>query len=263
MRETAACRPSFRRLSLRRAFRRPERPVSLLPPAAILVAALAFLGPGACPRLAAAGSAEAERRSVRDFERVVLEGSGELEVSQGPAESLLLSADPSLLRRIRSDVRGRTLTLGVRTGLLPVTRPIRYTLVVRDIRGLELAGSGSIHAVGLDTDRLSIRLSGSGHVTVDSLRARLLEVDLSGSGRCRVAGEAESQQAAVSGSGSLAAEELRCREAEVRLDGSGDAAVWATDRLSVRIRGSGGVAYRGNPRLETRIDGSGRIRSLD
>ena len=229
------------------------------------------LGPSACGATAAhviegSGNVVTEERPMSGFNRVSLTGSGELIITQGKEESLTVEADDSLMRYIKTEIKGGMLILGftneAKNKSIRPTKPIKFNLNVKEVTGLNLSGSGSINTPSLETDRLEIVISGSGDVRIDSLTAQGLVARLSGSGQFNLAGQAGEQDIHISGSGHYRAGQLKSRTAMLGVIGSGNATVWVNDTLDVQISGSGNVQYYGSPSVSRKILGSGRLTSL-
>jgi hypothetical protein len=210
------------------------------------------------------GDLVTESRSVSNFDRVSLSGSGEVIVTQSGEESLTVETDDNIIEYVTTEVRGGTLYLGFDTTGPKSISPtrLRFDLNVKELIGLKISGSGEITAASLDTDRLEVGVSGSGDVEIDSLTAQEVEVRISGSGNVELAGEATGQDITVSGSGKLRAGDLRSETVEVSISGSGDATVWAIESLDARISGSGSVEYYGSPTVDSSGSGSGKVRHL-
>jgi len=216
-------------------------------------------------RIQGSGHIITETRRPSNFNRVSLGGSGELILTQGDDESLTVEADDNIMEYIKTEVGGRTLALGLDSDgkSISTTRRIRFTLMVKNLVGLELSGSGRVHAGGIDTDRLDVDVSGSGTMDIDSLVAETLKVSISGSGRVELeTGEVNKQDIEMSGSSRFRADKLRSQEASIEISGSGSAVVWAQESLEVSISGSGDVEYYGQPRVTQQVSGSGSIKSL-
>ncbi len=223
---------------------------------------------GACANIRGSGNVTTKARPVSNFDRVSLSGSAKLILSQGEEESLTVTADDNIMQYIETEVRGGTLHLGLnspRFSRISPGQPIRFTLIMKDIAGLDISGSGSVEAGSIDTDQLKVEVSGSGDVGLDSLTAEKLKVDISGSGKVNLAGgsEATKQIVDISGSGQYHAGKLRSQTVEVTISGSGEATVWATDSLEAQISGDGSVAYYGHPSVNSSSSGSGHLKSLD
>ena len=209
------------------------------------------------------GNVISESRSVSNFSRVSLSGSGELIITQGGGESLTIEADDNLMQYLESEVRGDTLHLGSKrnTNVNP-TRAIRYNLGIIELNSLNLSGSGRAEANSIDTDSLDIGVSGSGNVRINTLGADSLTVRISGSGEFELGGRVVDQEIRISGSGDYFARELESKTTKITVSGSGKATVWVIDSLDVNISGSGSVDYYGQPAINMLGSGSGNLNNL-
>lgn len=233
----------------------------------LAVAGCGLFGGSGDRTIVGSGQIAAEARPVSGFDAVALLGSGEVSLTQGATESLVIEADDNLLPLIISTVRGTTLALGFDRAnwrdVIQPSQPIRYTLTVRDLSAIDLSGSGLIAGQSVETERLAINLSGAGDVNFGQLQADALEVTLGGSGNVTLAGLAAQQRVDLLGSGTYQAGALESQAAEVNLRGSGDLTLWVRDRLDVTISGSGTVSYFGQPTVGRRdITGSGDINPM-
>ena len=206
--------------------------------------ALALLAVGsvvtACSATAGSGQLATQSRQVSGFTSVELTGVGELSIDQTGTESLTVSAEDNLLPLLTSEVEGDTLILGKKPNTrIVTTKPITYTLTMKDITGLAVSGSGTINAPKLTTAALRIEISGSGMITT--------------------AGNADDQSLEISGSGRYLADGLTSKTTTAEISGSGTANVVASDALDVKISGSGTLTYSGNPQLTQTVSGSGKL----
>ena len=206
--------------------------------------ALALLAVGsvvtACSATAGSGQLATQSRQVSGFTSVELTGVGELSIDQTGTESLTVSAEDNLLPLLTSEVEGDTLILGKKPNTrIVTTKPITYTLTMKDITGLAVSGSGTINAPKLTTAALRIEISGSGMITT--------------------AGNANDQNLEISGSGRYLADGLTSKTTTAGISGSGTANVVASDALDVKISGSGTLTYSGNPQLTQTMSGSGKL----
>ncbi|MFI5278118.1 MAG: head GIN domain-containing protein [Ktedonobacterales bacterium] len=187
------------------------------------------------------GSVKAESRAVSGFTRVRLSGAGILNIAQTGTESLTISAEDNLLPVLTSDVSDGTLTLGVKQGQsISPTKPITYTLTVKQLTAFDLSGAASINAVNIKTDTLTISCSGAGAMTIT--------------------GSAQSQSVTISGSGSYNAREFQTADSTVKISGIGSATVSASQTLNATISGAGSVTYYGSPKVSQSVSGAGSIK---
>ncbi len=211
-------------------------------------------------QLQGSGKMATEQRPVSGFNAVILTGTGDLRIETGSQESLKIEADDNIISKIRSDIEGGKLKIGFERGYSVRPRvPIRYLLVVKDLREVGLSGSGTISTAALHADGMDVHLSGSGEIRFDELSAARLVSHISGSGDITIPGTVESQEIHISGSGDYNAADLQSRTASVSISGSGNSKLWVTDALSASIAGSGDVEYYGEPKLTKSVAGSGEL----
>ena len=209
------------------------------------------------------GKLSTETRTVSGFSRIVVNGSGDAQITQGDSESLSIEAEDNILPLLTSDVVNGTLTLGFKNNTsVSTTRPIRYTISVKALNSVEINGSGNTSVGNVQTDAMAMVVRGSGNISLASLQATSLTVDDNGSGGLSVdGGKITSLSATIAGSGSFSAANLECQDAKVSIAGSGDVTVWAKGTLQGSIFGSGNVNYYGSPAVTQNVTGSGRVTS--
>mgnify|MGYP001243251864 CR=1 FL=1 len=201
--------------------------------------------------------------TVSGFNAVTMGGVGELTITQGDTESLSIEAEDNLLAVMENKVSGGTLVLGTQPGVtITPTRPIRYTLMVKDLSKLELAGLGDTHMDALKTEGLDLVISGSGNLALKNLSASDVHVTISGLGSMELAGQASSLTLDLKGSGNLNARDLPVKDAKVKISGLGGATIWSSDTLDIQISGAGNLEYYGSPKVSQSVTGLGNIKSL-
>jgi putative autotransporter adhesin-like protein len=213
--------------------------------------------------VALAGPAQAatESRSVADFDEVVVAVAGEVSVQQGSSETLVVEAEPAVLRKITTEIRGRRLLIGLAPGRVETQQPIRMKLGVRKLRAFESRAIGQISIGPLNSNDLALVLAGGGSIRLDRLaNGGSLDVRITGTGDVAVAGgKVTTQQVAIAGIGNYIAPKLASERAQVAIDGSGNVQLAASSTLGVRIGGIGHVRYHGDPAVTRSIQGIGSI----
>jgi len=230
----------------------------------VLLLSAAIFGITACDLIGERGSGDlvTETREVSNYDSIALEGSGDVIVTQGGGESLIVETDDNLMEQVETEVRNGTLYLGFETdiddrGFSP-TRLI-FTVGVDDLKGLSVSGSGNIESDMIETDSLEATISGSGEILIGEVAADDVTGKISGSGKIDLAGVTATQDVTVGGSGNYRAGDLQSESAEVSVSGSGNATVWATETLDASISGSGSIDYYGNPSVNQSTSGSGDV----
>jgi hypothetical protein len=186
------------------------------------------------------GNLKTESRPVERFTAISLSTAGSLELEQTDQESLSITADDNLLSLFTSEVRDGTLYLSTTDGKFWRGKGPHFKVTVKELRKLNISGVGSIKAINLDSESLSVSISGAG------------------SGR--VAGRTDNLTVSVSGTGSLDAAELKAKRAKVVVSGVGNVTVNASDELDANVSGTGTIWYIGSPKLEKSVSGVGSIK---
>jgi len=209
------------------------------------------------------GKVEEEEREVSGIEEIDFSGMGNLIITQGEEESLVVEADDNILPLIETDVFGDRLSIGYKLGynFIP-TSNLRFYLTVVDLNKISLKGVGKINCDNLETDELEFEISGAGDIDFN-IDADKLEVTSSGAGNLNFNGKAESQNIDISGVGRYNSKELESKECKVTLSGAGSVTVNVTEELDIKISGVGNVYYVGTPRIRQDISGLGKAESID
>lgn len=220
----------------------------------------------ACSVTLGSGNVQTESRPVSNFNRVSLNGAGEVFVTQGQQEALTVEAEDNIIPRIKTEVRDGTLILGLKDRNWPnpirPTKPIKFNVSMKNINGLAIAGAGKINAPNITAKSLDIDASGAADVVINKLAAEALAVNVSGSANFDLSGKVGSQTINIKGQGTYRAPKLESQTAEANISGSGDATLWVRDSLNVNVSGTGDVKYYGSPKVTKHISGTGRVSRL-
>lgn len=222
--------------------------------------------------LAAIGSQAAdvlrETRPLASFSRIQVDGQADITLQQGTTEGVTLEATAQGLRQIRTEVRGRTLRIGMEdqghwwewiTGGAS-TRTPRITINLIQLERIEAAGAVNVVADSLKANELRLDFAGACKVKIGDLQASKLRLDGAGAVKAEIAGKVTEQSIDLSGAGSYLAAELISDNIDLQVSGAGKAIVNARILLKADISGAGLVEYAGNPRVEQDISGIGKIR---
>ncbi|MEM1113930.1 MAG: DUF2807 domain-containing protein [Pseudomonadota bacterium] len=207
----------------------------------LLYAALFLL----CALIAAPLQAATQRVEGLEFDRVLIFGGVDVEISQGDRNELRIrdveegAAQPFLLD-------GRTLVLG-RDPKRPSRdlSDIQYKLQLVNITEIGVKGSADVYIRPLTLSDLKISLAGSGEVRQFAFQGASLSLGLQGSGDIQVAEiEVEKLDVSLSGSGDVELGTIAAQQVDIALRGSGDVEAEAsgkTSQLDIAVIGSGDV----------------------
>jgi hypothetical protein len=195
---------------------------------------------------------------VPEFEKVHLNGSADVFITQGNTRRILVEIDENLIDHINRDVYRDIWEIEIDRC---VSRIHEFNVYITTPHITELAINGSGKILGDNTfleDEINLEINGSGDIDV-GIEGEAVHISIEGSGNIFLEGNVDLLNHEVDGSGDLEAFDLLTERAFIDVLGSGDSEVWVTDLLDVLIEGSGDVLYRGDPIVESEINGSGRI----
>ncbi len=233
---------------------------------ALAAACIGLANPAVADTTIGSGHVVSETRPVSGFHGIRLTGSGDVIVTQGDTEGLVVEAEDNILPLVETTVKSDgILHLGMKdhAGSVETHKGVVYRLAVKGLDKMVLEGSGSIRAASFSADRLRMELPGSGEIALDHFKAGETAAQIDGSGKIKLSGVGRNQTVQIDGSGDYKAKDFRTDTAEVKINGSGDARVQANETLKVKINGSGEVGYAGHPKLTQSVNGSGEVQALD
>ncbi len=210
------------------------------------------------------GNVVRETRPVSGFTSIALTCAGDVQLTQGDTDSLVIEAEDNILPLLVSEVNGSQLRLKTRPNTsYRTTRGVHFIITVKALNAIQRSASGNVDASEITTSSFNLVLNGSGNVNLAGLQASSLTVEVTGSGNANVGGgQAGQLTASLHGSGDFTAPNLESQSAQVTVTGSGMARVWTKSTLSATVSGSGDLEYYGSPAVSQNVTGSGRIRSL-
>lgn len=212
-----------------------------------------------------------ETRELGEFDRISMRGIGKLFITQGKKQEVTLEGDDIAISRITTNVTDGKLVIDIGRDWVEKlsagfdflsSHDIRITIVVKDLKELEVAGAADIEVTGIMAEELGLKLIGASNVKVEGLKAERLETEIPGAGKIRVDGEVKDQSVVLAGAGNFSGHQLKSKTAKVVLSGVGSAQLWVTEELDVTIAGVGSVEYFGSPRIKQSVTMLGKVTSL-
>jgi Putative auto-transporter adhesin, head GIN domain len=236
-----------------------------------LLAFLAALPLVGAPKPADAADPVRDVRVATGFSKLEIDGQADVILRQGTREGLTIEATPQALKKIDSDVDGRTLSISLSDqrhwwdwilGGSP-TRSPRITIDFIQLDQIETAGAVNLRADGFKAKDLRVEMAGASTLRILDLQATRLRLDGAGATRTEIAGNVAAQFVELSGASTYQAGALLSDTVVLEISGAGKALVNAVTSLKVEISGAGAVQYIGNPRVEQDISGMGKISRRD
>ena len=211
------------------------------------------------------GNVITQTRNVGEVLAIKVDYPAEVIVRQGDTQSVEVEAEDNLLADLKTEVRNEALEIFYESNdgsHVNRTKPVKITIMVSDLKELDLTSAGEVIIEGLTTEELNLSLSGAGNTKLEEVSLQVLSVNLSGAGSMTASGTIDALGLDISGFGSFNGKQLHGQTANVDLSGAGSATVWVDDQLEAQISGAGTVNYYGSANVSQRIYGLGSVTHL-
>jgi len=222
-----------------------------------------------------AGSGERVEKALPPINSVSLEGTGELIITQGDRDFLVIEGAGEITKEIKADVKnGRLVLTNEREwgsvswdGFLmnfsfkkPGRQNLRYLLTVKSLKEIESSGAGYVRMDSFKGDQLKVDAAGATKIEFSGLKLNALKFGAAGACKALMAGEVETQTIEIAGAGTYEAAKLDSKTVKIEIAGSGKAEIRAKESIEASIAGVGKIDYYGDPKVIPSIAGLGRIR---
>lgn len=224
---------------------------------------------------------------VKDFTEVILGGDAIVDVTQDGTEYLRVEASPEVMERVKVDLSGKRLTLGVKHkgGMFGWFQShedqVHFILRVKQLTYMELSGaargrfgdfqsekfkleaSGAAGAefAAVNVGVLGIGLSGASNLAMSKVNSQKLDFDLSGASNLEIKqiSNANDVKVDVSGASNLHARHLSAQNAVLDASGASHIEISVVEKLNAEASGASGIDYYGNPKAQTDASGASHV----
>jgi Putative auto-transporter adhesin, head GIN domain len=213
----------------------------------------------------AAPAVVAERTlTLSDFDRMRVEGSYVIDVTNGRGTTGRVSGAPQALDQVSIEVKDRTLI--IRPGKTKwggdgdsAGAPLRIRITTPALHTAWLSGSGIVTISGMRGTDLRLALSGSGSLVANGMAADRMTLATAGAGNVTLAGRVAQASFTIRGSGTVDATKLLVQDIRVSSEGAGDARAVASRSANVSASGTGNVVVRGGMACVVNNVGAGTV----
>ncbi|MBB5436437.1 DNA-binding protein [Pedobacter sp. AK017] len=186
--------------------------------------------------------------SVKNFDRIKVEGAIKLVMVQDSSYKIQVDADSNIITYVKADVSGSELRLKLDYDHYCGTDSIVVRAGIGELRSLKL--DGAVKAVGegrIYADDLDLSFSGAADVNMN-LSARKVVTRVDGVGKIALSGQAGVHDLKINGTARVDAFDFIVGIYNIDTDGSGKANINVLNELKVKTSGSSEIYYKGNPK---------------
>ncbi len=206
------------------------------------------------------GNVTTEERQVSSFDAIKVGCAINVILSQGDQQSVKVTTDENLQKRLTTKVTNGTLNLNCDNIQNPTRMDVYVTAVnlnnldvsgaakvtgetpiKSDVFGLYTSGAAKTNLT-IETGTLNNETSGAAN-NILSLVAKTVNAEISGAGNMTLKGTAEQFNAEISGAGNLKALEFVTDYTTAEVSGAGNAKIMARRQLKADISGAGTISY--------------------
>ena len=225
------------------------------------------------------GVSVTESRELDAFHKIDLACAGDVEVSIGSPQAVVVTGDDNIVPLITTELSEGRLIIECEKRYRS-KMGIKIKVVVAKLDELVISGSGDIKAGAIEGDSFTGSISGSGSLKLDSfsgltchtrvggsgnieigkLEGEELTAKVSGSGNLKISGQVTKLEAGIGGSGNVNLSGLTSQTAVAKISGSGNIQVRAEESLEAGISGSGKITQYGKAKPDAKVSGSGSVR---
>jgi hypothetical protein len=215
-------------------------------------------------------------------------GGIEVDIIQGESESLRVETTPETMKRVKVDLTGHKLTLGLKSGSDNFFRwfdnnsdHVKFILHIKQLNLLDFSGaaqanvsnyrggklsvknSGAAQAYFSDlrVSDLDIESSGAANIEIQTLHSQKVNVELSGASNFHLekSGVAGELIVEASGASGFHGKPLSATEADVGASGASNIEVRATEKLKANASGASNIDYYGSAKVSSDSSGASHI----
>lgn len=215
-------------------------------------------------------------------------GGIEVDIIQGDSESLRVETTPELMKRVKVDLTGHKLTLGLRSGSSNFFQwfdnnndHVKFILHIKQLNLLDLSGaaqanvsnyrgsklavknSGAAQAYFADLriNELDIETSGAANTEIQTLHSQAVDVELSGASNFHLKKSGAVGQLTVeaSGASNFHGKSLTVAEADARASGASNIEIRVMETLKANASGASNIDYYGSAKVSPNSSGASHI----
>jgi hypothetical protein len=190
----------------------------------LVVVGLIFIGCLNIVKIKGNGDIKTTRRSILDFNGIVLNGSAMVKIHRGQTNEISLKIDSNLEEYISSEVKNNILTIETTNCVGVISTEFVVDIYTKNISNYTINGNGNLILID--------------DVFENGKDAKII----------------------INGSGNFDAGGFRPETAELIINGSGKIRMGSIQTLDIKINGSGQIIYYGDPVLKTNISGAGSVK---
>lgn len=213
-----------------------------------------------------ASSAQAAERKfmVSSFDKLIVEGDLNVQLTTGKAPSAIASGEKRAVDTVNIERSGTTVTVRYRPSAVTRSKtgePVTLTLTTHNIGTIILRGSAVMTADTVKAPNSRVEIIGAGSLTINDIKSDKLISIVQGSAKFAIAkGAVATGDMLIDGAADIAAPDLIFNELRLIQNGQAKSLLRAERKVEISTAGSGSVEILGKATCFIREAGNAKIR---
>jgi RNA polymerase sigma factor (sigma-70 family) len=205
-------------------------------------------------QIVGSGKALTKEFKIADFDSVDIRSIFEVEITQGDAFHVSVTADDNLFDYIKAAKQGPTLafSLDSKDKSFHTKERLKAKVTMPSLRNLKIDGAAKATVGGFKASpEVNIEVSGASGLK-GNLETKKIMLKAAGASHMKLTGSAKEAKLNVSGASHLDLSDFAVDQADVHLSGASHATVNAKSKLDYSVSGASHLGYRGEPTIGRR-----------
>ena len=204
------------------------------------------------------GNVIKENRELTTFHALDVGGAFDITLRQGTPQSVIVSADDTIMPHIITKVKNGELEISTK-GSLQKTTKLQIDIVVANIDNIDLSGACNLQTLDfISSNELDIECSGASSSEMQ-LRCKKLSIDFSGASDGTLIGSTKTLYIEASGASSLDCRKLNADVVQVDASGASSIELIANKTLDIEASGASSVDYTGKATATIETSGASSV----
>jgi RNA polymerase sigma factor (sigma-70 family) len=194
------------------------------------------------------GNVVTKELKLADFTSVDVATVFQVEITQGKAFRVAVTADDNVIPYAKAAKDGTVLKIGLQEGNFQNVT-LKMAVTMPRLEGLTVSGAGQVTLAGFKSEKnCKLRVSGAGSLKGD-LQATTVDLAADGAGSVTLKGSAKKAKLSGDGAATLKLAEFTADSADVTLTGASQATVQVKSALDYSLSGASNLKYGGEPKV--------------
>lgn len=206
---------------------------------------------------------ETQNREVAKFSGIDAREGIKVNIVQGTAESVKVTAHPDYINDLVTEVEGGTLVIRWARKVNFKSRNATVDVVATDLNRIVASSGASVKTDAIKADKMALASSSGAKLEISSISASKIDLNSSSGASIVVEGTAQRADLDASSGARIKGPNLTVGEASASASSGASVSVTVTDKFSADASSGGSIRYGGKPQIsDVRSSSGGSISKL-